>query len=579
MAPSDRRSIRHFHRIFVGLWPIEPPAWRGDAIVLIAVAVILYVGVRLAFGAPVVIEGRDISLSPAVLPYYACLSLGRMLAAYGLSLTFTLIYGYKAAFNRRAGRVLLPLLDVLQSVPILSFLPVVLLSLTALLPQAFAVELAAIVLIFTSQVWNLTFAWYQSIRTVPVELREAGRVFQLRGILRLSTIELPFAAIGLIWNSMMSWAGGWFFLMAAEIFTVGKRDFRLPGLGAYLSEAAAAGDLRAISLGVTTLILVIVGLDQFVWRPLLAWADRFKVESVEGTEPPRSWFYNALLASKLFAWFRGRAHAAMEAIDERSRRAAWDADDVQSAGPTLIVRSLWAVAAAGLLYGVVRATAMLAGVAAADWGRIVLGATATFLRVMGSLAIALAWTVPVGVAIGFNPRLSRWCQPIVQIAASVPATALFPVLLLVILRIAGGMNLAAILLMLMGTQWYLLFNIIAGATAVPQDLKYSSALLGISRLDRWRVLILPSLFPYLVTGAITATGGAWNASIVAEYSTFGGHTIQTTGLGALISHATAEGAYPLLLASTLTMILIVTLFNRFVWRGLYRLAEERYRME
>ena len=238
------------------------------------------------------------------------------------------------------------------------------------------------------------------------------------------------------------------------------------------------------------------------------WADRFKVESVEGAEPPRSWFYNALLASKLFAWFRGRAHAAMEAIDERSRRAAWDADDVQSAGPTLIVRSLWAVAAAGLLYGVVRATAMLAGVAAADWGRIVLGATATFLRVMGSLAIALAWTVPVGVAIGFNPRLSRWCQPIVQIAASVPATALFPVLLLVILRIAGGMNLAAILLMLMGTQWYLLFNIIAGATAVPQDLKYSSALLGISRLDRWRVLILPSLFPYLVTGAITATGGA-----------------------------------------------------------------------
>jgi len=201
------------------------------------------------------------------------------------------------------------------------------------------------------------------------------------------------------------------------------------------------------------------------------------------------------------------------------------------------------------------------------------------LRVASSLLIALAWTVPVGVAIGFNQRLARWCQPVVQIAASVPATALFPVFLVAILQLAGGMNLAAIVLMLMGTQWYLLFNVIAGATAIPQDLKYTTALLNMGRLDRWRTLILPSLFPYLVTGAITSTGGAWNASIVAEYSTFGGRTVQTTGLGALISQATAEGAHPLLLAATLTMILIVTLFNRFVWRRLYRLAEDRYRME
>jgi len=222
---------------------------------------------------------------------------------------------------------------------------------------------------------------------------------------------------------------------------------------------------------------------------------------------------------------------------------------------------------------------MLVGVPGREWGQIAIGTAATLLRVMSALAIALAWTVPLGVAIGFNPRLARWFQPIVQVAASVPATALFPVLLLAVLRLAGGMNLAAILLMLMGTQWYLLFNVIAGAMAVPQDLKYSTALLGMGRLDRWRTLILPSLFPFLVTGAITSTGGAWNASIVAEYSTFGGRTVRTTGLGALISQATAEGAYPLLLASTLTMILVVTLFNRLVWRRLYRLAEERYRME
>jgi NitT/TauT family transport system permease protein len=544
-------------------------------------AVILSIGVRLAFGAPSVIKGRAISLSPAVLPYYAALSLARMTAAYGLSLAFTLVYGYKAAFDRRAQRVLLPLLDVLQSVPILSFLPVVLLSLTAVLPQALAAEVAAIVLIFTSQVWNLTFAWYQSLRTVPRELREAGRIFQLRGLLRLTTIELPFAAIALIWNSMMSWAGGWFFLMAAEIFTVGQRDFRLPGLGAYLSEAASTGNLRAIGYGVASLVLVIVGLDQLIWRPLLAWADRFKVEMVESAEPQRSWFYDALIASRLFAWVRAQVHGWLESIDVRTRAygpAVEDRDGpAATAGPvSWIVR----IALGGsLLYGVVRAGIMLAGVSAAAWGHIAIAAGATLLRVASSLAIALAWTVPVGVTIGLNQRLARWCQPIVQIAASVPATALFPVLLLAVLRFAGGMNLAAIVLMLTGTQWYLLFNVIAGATAIPQDLKYTTALLDMSRLDRWRTLILPSLFPYLITGAITSTGGAWNASIVAEYSTFGGRTVQTTGLGALISHATAEGAYPLLLAATLTMILIVTLFNRFVWRRLYQLAEERYRME
>jgi NitT/TauT family transport system permease protein len=577
---SERRRLNITRLAFGRLWTAERPAWWGDAIVLIGLVVVLYAGVRLAIGAPAIIRGRGISLSPAVLPYYAALSLGRMLAAYTLSLAFTLVYGYKAAFDPRARRVLLPLLDVLQSVPILSFLPVVLLSLTAILPQAFAAELAAIVLIFTSQVWNMTFAWYQSLRTVPRELQEAGGIFQLRGVLRLTTIELPFAAIALIWNSMMSWAGGWFFLMAAEIFTVGQRDFRLPGLGAYLSEAATVGDGRAIAYGVTTLILVIVALDQLVWRPLLAWADRFKVELVESAEPPRSWFYNALRASRLFAAFRARAHSVLEMIDERTRsRGAAVLSDAGPPRPRPLLRVVSWIVGGGLAYGVARAAMMLVGVAGTDWTQIAVGALATFARVMSALAVALVWTVPVGVAIGFNPRLARWCQPIVQIAASVPATALFPVVLVAVLRLAGGMNLAAVLLMLMGTQWYVLFNVIAGATAIPQDLKYSTALLGVSRLDRWRTLILPALFPFLVTGAITATGGAWNASIVAEYSSFGGRTVRTTGLGALISHATAEGEYPQLLAATLTMILIVSFFNAFVWRRLYRLAEGRFRME
>jgi NitT/TauT family transport system permease protein len=575
----DRR-FRTVQRTFAGFWPIARPAWWGDAIVLVALIVLLYAGVRMAFGAPAIIRGRAISLSPAVLPYYATLSLARMVAAYGLSLAFTLAYGYKAAFDARARRILLPLLDVLQSVPILSFLPVVLLGLTAVLPQALAAEIAAIVLIFTSQVWNLTFAWYQSLRTVPSELREAGRVFQLRGLLQLTTIELPFAAIGLIWNSMMSWAGGWFFLMAAEIFTVGSRDFRLPGLGAYLSEAARVGDGRAIANGIITLVLVIVALDQLLWRPLLAWADRFKVELVESAEPPRSWFYDALRASSLFARFRARVHDWLASFDEHAWGASFvGALDTDATPPSRTARVLWTGAGAALVYGVVRAAVMLVGLPAATWAQIGLGAAATLLRVAATLGIALVWTVPFGVAVGFNPRLARWCQPLVQIAASVPATALFPVLLVAVLKVTGGMNLAAIILMLMGTQWYLLFNVIAGATAIPQDLKYSAALLGLSRLDRWRTLILPALFPYLVTGAITSAGGAWNASIVAEYGTFAGHTVQTRGLGALISHATAEGAYPLLLAATITMIVIVTSFNAFVWRRLYRLAELRYRLE
>ena len=575
---SDSRK-KVLSESFAAFWPIGRPAWWSDTLVIVGLVVLLYIGARLAFGAPAVIKGRGISLAPSALPYYAVLSLARMTAAYGLSLAFTVVYGSKAAFDHRARRVLLPLLDVLQSVPILSFLPVVLLSLTAVLPQVVATEIAAIVLIFTSQVWNLTFAWYQSLRTVPRELREVGRIFQLRGVLRLTTLELPFAAIGLIWNSMMSWAGGWFFLMAAEIFTVGQRDFRLPGIGAYLSEAASAGDLHAIGYGVATLVLVIVAMDQLIWRPLLAWADRFKIEMVESADPPRSWFYEVLVASRLVAWVRARLQASTAGPRLASAAFALFNAEEPTRTPGRVGWIVRMVVGLGLVYGTMRAAVMLAGVPAGDWLRIALAGGATLLRVAGALAIALAWTVPVGVAIGLNPRVARWCQPVVQIAASVPATALFPVFLLVILRFAGGMSLAAILLMLMGTQWYLLFNVIAGASAIPQDLKYTTALLNMSRMDQWRTLILPSLFPYLVTGAITSTGGAWNASIVAEYSTFGGRTVQTLGLGALISRATAEGAYPQLLAATLTMILIVTLCNRFAWRRLYRLAEERYQME
>ena len=557
----------------------------GAFVAMIAIAVLVYAGVRLALGAPSNVAGPDISLAPAALPVYALLSTGRMAAAYVLSLLFTFVYGYQAAYHRRAEQVLMPLLDVLQSVPILSFLPVVLLGLSAVLPVNVAAELASVVLIFTSQAWNLTFAWYQSLTTIPKELREASTIFRFNGWLRLKTLELPFSALSLIWNSMMSWAGGWFFLIAVEIFTVGQRDFRLPGLGAYLHEAANQGDLSALAWGIGTLVLTIVLLDQLLWRPLLAWADHFKLEMIETDNPPTSWFYQALQRSRLLALLHHYVWGpAMTLVDARiatllMRRMSPESDVVRSNQRMWVLYLLGALGLAGLAYGAVQAGSMLLTIPIQQWVEIGLGVVATLLRVIVALVIALAWTVPVGVAIGTSPRLSAILQPFVQIAAAVPATALFPALLLLVLQLPGGLNLAAVLLMLAGTQWYLLFNVIAGASAIPQDLKYTSAMLQLGRWQRWRTLVLPALFPYIVTGAITASGGAWNASIVAEYTSFSGQTIQTVGIGALITHATAAGDYPLLLGATLAMIVSVVLINRLVWRRLYRLAEEQYRME
>ena len=568
-------------RIFAVPQPVERGFQWGDIVVLLGVMVLIYAGVSLAVRTPLVLQGPDISLAPEVLPYYALLSVGRMASAYLLSLLVALLYGRAAVAHRQAEQVLLPLLDVLQSVPILSFLPVVLLSFRAVLPPRMAAELAAVVLIFTSQAWNLIFAWYQSLKTIPSELREAAAIFRFNSWWRFRTVELPFAAISLIWNSMMSWAGGWFFLMAVEIFTVGERDFRLPGLGAYLQEAANQGNISAITWGIATLVLVIIALDQLVWRPLLAWSSRFKLETVGGSEEPSSWVYDVLRHSRLIRAAQHKVHCALAALDgallkwfrpsgmpaEGNSRRPWSAYGIGLLGGAV------------LIYGLYRAGLMLLLVSAPQWRAVAVGVGATLLRVVMALVMALAWTLPLGVAIGTRPHLAAQVQPLAQIAASIPATAVFPVVVLVIAGLPAGMNLAAVLLMLMGTQWYLLFNIIAGASAVPQDLRYAAGLLQLSRWERWRVLILPALFPYLITGAVTASGGAWNASIVAEYADFAGHPRYVTGVGSLIAQATSSGTYPLLLAATLAMISTVVAINRLVWRRLYRVAEERYRLE
>lgn len=569
-------------RRFAPFLPPGPLLDVGDLAVLLVIAALVYLGVRAAAGTPLVVTGPTIRLEARALPGYALLSIGRMLAAYALSLVFSIVYARLAARRRLAGQIMIPLLDVLQSVPILSFLPVVLLSLSAVLPHGIAAELAAIVLIFTSQAWNMTFSFYQAQNTLPSDLEEASLTFRFSSWLRFRTLELPFAAQSLIWNSIMSWAGGWFFLMAAEVYTVGGRDFRLPGLGAYLQDAAQAGNTGALLLGVGTLVGVIVLLDQLVWRPLLAWGERFQLEMVESQEPTQSWFYNLLQRSRLLERFVDRVmHPLLEWVDMRlgGRPAENRPARGKSWGGRAVGYVLGAALAAGLLYGAVRAIMLLTKLPPGAWAEIGLGTISSFLRVTVAVALAMLWTVPLGILIGTRPRVAAVLQPMVQILASVPATALFPILLLLLLRLPAGLQLAALLLMMTGTQWYILFNVIAGASAIPQDLDFSTRLLGLRGWGRWRTLLLPGVFPYLVTGLITASGGAWNASIVAEYAEFGGTTHSVTGLGALIAHATANGDYPLLLAATLTMIVTVVLVNRLFWRRLYRYAEEQYRLQ
>jgi len=562
-----------------------PAFSAGDAFIVLIVAVVLYIGARLAIHAPAVITGPNITLAPAALPWYALVSTARMAIAYLFSLSFTIAYAYTAARNRRARMVMLPLLDILQSVPILSFLPVVLLSMTAILPERQGVEVASIVLIVTSQVWNMTFSFYQSLTTIPTELREASAIFRLNPWLRFKTLELPFGTNGLIWNSMVSWAGGWFFLMAAESFNVGNRDFRLPGLGSYLQAAANAGNTTAILLGLGTLVLVIVLLDQLVWRPILVWADRFKVEMSTGDAPPTSWFYDILNRSWLMQQFTRRvSHPGAERIDQRmvhffDKRAAARSAEPARKRPSIIALGAGVIVAALLGYAAVQAFGMLITLPLNEWGLVLQGVIATFLRVAAALIIGVAWTIPVGVLVGSNRRAANFLQPVIQIFASIPATALFPVIVLALVGITGSLNTPAIILMLLGTQWYILFNVIAGTSAIPQDLKYTTALLQVKGWARWRTLILPALFPYLITGLVTAGGGAWNASIVAEYVTFGGETYSVTGIGAVIAEATAAGNYALLLAATLALIISVVTINRTVWRRLYKIAEERYKME
>lgn len=532
-----------------------------------------------------------INLSPTVLPLYAGYSLLRMILGYLLSLIFTLVYGHIAATNRRAETVMVPILDILQSIPILSFLPLVILALVAAFPHSnVGLELASVIFIFTSQAWNMTFSLYHSVRTLPADLKEVAIVTRLRPWRRFVTLEVPSSMIGLIWNSMMSWAGGWFFLMASEQFTLGKQSFQLPGLGSYLQAAANAGNTGAIILGLLTLIVLIILLDLLFWRPLVAWADKFKVEMSSGADTPHSPVLDTLRHSVLLATLSRRIFAPIgrwiTALLDHLQPLPGDSiapdTNEQSRPPTSFsIRRIvnWAITgvlAIVVLIGLWFMLHLLIQVPLATWGTLIVATLLTWLRTLIALAIGVAWTVPVGVAIGLSPRWSRRLQPVVQVVASIPATAVFPILLLALVGLPGGLSFAAILLMLLGTQWYILFNVIAGAMAIPSDLREATSVYHVSGWRRWRTLILPAIFPYLITGMLTASGGAWNASIVSEYVNFHSQTFSTPGLGASIAASAAAANYPVLTAGTLLMAIVVVFINRMLWKRLYALAERRY---
>ena len=554
---------------------------------LVLLAVIAFIVIAASRWTAPLTPTISIDLSATAIPLYAGYSLLRMILGYLLSLVFTLIYGHIAAVNRRASIVMIPLLDILQSIPILSFLPAVILALVAAFPHSnVGLELASIILIFTSQVWNMTFSFYHSVRMLPTDLKEVSAIARLRPWQRFFKLELPFSTIGLIWNSMMSWAGGWFFLMAAEQFTLGNRSFQLPGLGSYLQMAANAGNTGALLLGLFTLIALIVLLDIVFWRPLVAWADKFKVELSSSSDIPQSPVLDALRRSALIATlnrrvFRPLGDLIAKILNRLQPLPASQPTEPASSSQGLSLRRVISVVFALLLLGLVLvglwgAVQLLLQVNFPTWGSLLLALLATWLRTIVALLIGVAWTVPVGVAIGLSPRWSRRLQPVVQVIASIPATALFPILLLALVGLPGGLSWAAILLMLLGTQWYILFNVIAGAMAIPSDLREATTVYHVSSWRKWRTLILPAIFPYLVTGMITASGGAWNASIVSEYVQFNSHTISTLGLGASIAEAAASGNFPVLLAGTLLMAAIVVALNRLVWKRMYTLAERRY---
>ncbi|MDE2604599.1 MAG: ABC transporter permease subunit [Burkholderiales bacterium] len=572
------QNIRHFF-----LRPsIEAGPNRWDwALLPVVLAILVVLGWGAAQMAKPYQVGQPlpISLDPLLLPYYLLRTSLRMFLALGASLVFACAFAVLAAKSRAAEKILVPMLDILQSIPILGFLSITVTGFIALFPgNLLGVECAAIFAIFTSQAWNMAFSLYQSLRTVPTELREAARVFQLSGWQRFWRLELPFAMPGLLWNMMMSMSGGWFFVVASEAISVSNQDIKLPGVGSYIAMAIEAKDLGAVGWAIATMLAGILAYDQLLFRPLVAWADKFRFEESGGEDAPRSW---------LLSWLR-RAEAVQRLADwglaklERSFTffvRPYDGTSIRArprATAAKWQRAWDAAIAAIVMFAVARLALFVnAEVGFAEVGHVFLLGLTTLLRVLLLIGLAALVWVPVGVWIGMNPRWSGRLQAVAQFLAAFPANLLFPVVVVVLVRFKLNPDIWLSPLMVFGTQWYILFNVIAGASSIPTELRLAARNLGLTGWLRWRRYLLPAIFPAFVTGAITASGGSWNASIVSEYVSWGDTTLEAHGLGSYIAHMTAAGDFPRIALGISVMCIFVMGLNHLLWRRLYRLAEER----
>ncbi|KVU80356.1 ABC transporter permease [Burkholderia ubonensis] len=569
-------------------WRVLPNRWDFIAfpliICLIAMAV---VGFHETMAPITTLNTQKISLDPSNLPEYALRTTLRMLAAMVASLAFTLVYGTLAAKSRRAGMVLVPILDILQSVPVLGYISFTVTFFLALFPsRVLGAELAAIFAIFTSQAWNMTFSFYQSLRTVPRDLDEVSRGFHLTSWQRFWKLEVPFSMPGLIWNMMMSMSGGWFFVVASEAITVGNHSITLPGIGAYLAQAISDKNLGAIGWVILAMTVVILAYDQLLFRPLVAWADKFRMETTSSGNAPESWLLDLVRRTRLIhqllvpaGWLFAKAArvplrlplsgAVRFTLPRVEKKASFAADIA------------WALLVlAGTAYVVWRVVSFVAtGVTMAEVGHVITLGLVTLLRVIVLIAIASVIWVPIGVWIGLRPALAEKMQPLAQFLAAFPANLLFPAFVIVIAHFHLNPDIWLSPLIVLGTQWYILFNVIAGATSYPNDYREAATNFRIRGWQWWRQAILPGIFPYYVTGAITASGGAWNASIVSEAVQWGNTKIEAHGLGAYIAQTTAAGDFPKIILGIAVMSLFVTLFNRLLWRPLYAYAESKLRLD
>jgi len=570
-------------------------AWRFgwiDLVVIVAMVVLLWSLVVLSGDMRVRFDALNppaLSLDVALIPYYTARTVLRMFVAFAAALLFTLVYGYIAAKNARARIVMLPLLDILQSVPVLGFLSVTVTGFLALFPGSLlGVECASIFAIFTAQAWNMTFGFYHSLITVPAELEEAAAIYGMNRWQRFTKVELPSSAIGLMWNSMMSFGGGWFFVAQSEAISVLNKSIKLPGLGSYMASAVEAGDTRAAVYAIVAMIVTIVVLDQLVWRPLVAWAEKFKLEQTEAKDNPTSWVLDLLRRSYVLAWLSHHVGASVARFSQRASIAAADFAQEVSRRASVLTRRLlqigiWALVALIVAWlardAIAIAKEVRTDLGAAEMLRVVWLGALTLLRVVAMTVFAtLIWT-PIGVWIGLRPRVARIAQPLAQIAASFPVNMTFPFIVGFFISTHVPINFGSVLLMALGTQWYILFNVIAGAMAIPSDLREAGAMFGLRRWRLWKTLIIPAIFPFWVTGAVTATGGAWNASIVAEIASWGNDKLVADGLGAYIAQVTEKGDQPAIYFSIVVMAAFVVIINRLLWRRLYDLAERKFKLD